>query len=156
MKNQTNHHLVIRSSIALAVALAIGLPTQSQAAEPQAKEGKTMMDPKMMESCQKMMEQKDKMMAEMKAQDAALTVEVAAMNSAADDKKVGLLASVVTHMVEQRAAMDEKMEKMHGEMMKHMMEHMQMGKQSMSECPMMKDMKGMKDMDMKDMKDKKP
>jgi hypothetical protein len=35
-----------------------------------------------------------------------------------------------------------------------MMQHMQMGKDSMSQCPMMKDMKGMKDMkDMKEMKD---
>ena len=149
MKSQTNHNLVIRSSIALAMALAIGLPNLAQAAEPQAKEGKMTMDGKMMERCQQMKEQKEKMMAEMKAQDAELTTQVAAMNSAPDDKKVGLMATIVTHLVEQRAAMDEQMEKMHGEMMKHMMEHMQMGKESMSKCPMMKDMKGMKGMDAK-------
>jgi len=28
-------------------------------------------------------------------------------------------------------------------MMQHMMQHMQLGKESMSQCPMMKDMKGM-------------
>ena len=35
------------------------------------------------------------------------------------------------------------MAKMQEVMMKHMMEHMQMGKESMSQCPMMKDMKGL-------------
>jgi hypothetical protein len=35
------------------------------------------------------------------------------------------------------------MEKMHEEMMLHMMQHMQKGKESMSQCPMMK---GMMDM----------
>jgi hypothetical protein len=34
-------------------------------------------------------------------------------------------------------------------MMKHMMQHMQMGKESLAQCPMMKDMEGMKDMDEK-------
>jgi len=147
MKTQTNHNIAIRSSIALALALAIGLPSLSQAAEPQAKEGKVTMDGKMMARCQQMKEQKEKMVAEMKTQDAELTTQVAAMNSAPDDKKVGLMATIVTHLVEQRAAMDEQMEKMHGEMMKHMMEHMKMGKESMSQCPMMKDMKSMKGTD---------
>ena len=97
----------------------------------------------MMERCQEMKEQKQKMMEDMKAQDAELTGQVAQMNSAPEDKKLGLIASVVTRMVEQRTAMDERMAKMQEEMMKHMMEHMQMGKESMSKCPMMKGMKGM-------------
>jgi len=45
-------------------------------------------------------------------------------------------------MAEQRVAMDARKAKMDEEMM----QHMQMGKDSMSQCPMMKDMKGMKDM----------
>lgn len=51
-------------------------------------------------------------------------------------------------MVEQRITMDARKAKMEEEMMKHMMQHvmqyMQMGKDSISQCPMMK---GMKDMD---------
>jgi hypothetical protein len=43
-------------------------------------------------------------------------------------------------MEEQRIAMDARKAKMEDEMMKHMMEHMQMGKKSMSQCPMMKGM----------------
>ena len=139
MKKKTSHNLVVRSCIALAVAVAIGLPTLSQAAEPKGKEAK------MVESCQQMKEQKEKMAAEMKAQDAALATQAAAMNSAPDDKKVGLMATIVTHLVEQRAAMNAQKEKMQGEMMKHMMKHMQMGAESVSKCPMMKDMDGKSD-----------
>ena len=90
-----------------------------------------------------MKKQKEKMMEEVKAQDAELAAHVAKMNSAPEDKKLDLVAAVVTHMVEQRIAMNARMEKMHAEMMKHMMQHMQMGKESMSQCPMMK---GMNDM----------
>ena len=53
------------------------------------------------------------------------------------------MAAVVTHMVEQRIAMDARKAKMEEEMMKHMMQHMQLGKESMAKCPMMKGMKGM-------------
>jgi hypothetical protein len=55
-----------------------------------------------------------------------------------------LTAAVVTRMVEQRTAMHARKSKMQDEMMTHMMQHMQMGKNSMSQCPMMKGMKGMK------------
>jgi hypothetical protein len=98
-----------------------------------------------------MTEQRQKMMAEMKAQDAELTAKVAEMNSAPEGTKLDLIADVVTIMVEQRTAMHARMEKMQGKMMQHMMQHMQMGKESMSQCPMMKDMH-MKGMDEK-MKD---
>lgn len=81
------------------------------------------------------------MMEDMKAQDAELTE----MNSAPEDKKMSLMAAVITHMVEQRIAMDARMEKMQEERMKHMMEHMQMGKESISQCQMMKGIKGMDD-----------
>src|SRR5450756_2565220 len=79
-------------------------------------------------------------MDDMKVQDAQLTEQLADMNRAPEDKKMGLMAAVITHMVEQRIAMDARKAKMEEEMMKHMMQHMQMGKESMSQCPMMKDM----------------
>jgi len=142
MKYQTNTHVVVRSSLALALALTIWSPVRARSAEPA--DGKMMMEGKMMERCQKMKEQKQKVMAEMKTQDAELSEQIARMNSAPEDKKLGLIAAVVTHMAEQRSAMNAQMGKMQGEMMQHMMQHMQMGKESMSQCPMMK---GMKDMD---------
>jgi uncharacterized protein YhaN len=109
MKKQTHTNLIIRSSLALALVLAIWLPVQSRSAEPV--EGKNMTEAEMMERCQEMKEQKQKMMADMKAQDAELTEQVARMNSAPEDKKLGLLAAVVTRMVEQRTAMNARMAK---------------------------------------------
>ena len=103
-------------------------------------EGKEMMEGKMTANRQKMMQQKQKMMEEMKAQDAELIKQVAQMNSAPSGKKIGLMAGIVTRIVEQRMAMDERKAKM-----EEMMQHMQMGKESMAQCPMMKGMKGMDD-----------
>ncbi len=117
-----------------------------------------MTEAKMMKDCQEMKEQKEKMKKDMKAQDAKLTEQLAAMNRAPKDKKVDLMAAFLTNMVEQRIAMDARKAQMEDEMMKHMMQHMQMGKESMAQCPMMKDMEDTKDMkgmkDMKDMKNK--
>ena len=144
MKKQTNTNLLIRSSLALALALAVWSPVQARSAEPA--DGKVMMEGKMMERCQEMKEQKQKMKDDMKVQDAQLTEQLAEMNRAPEDKKMGLMAAVITHMVEQRIAMDAQKAKMEEAMMQHMMQHMQMGKESMSQCPMMKGMKDMKGM----------
>lgn len=142
MINQTNTNLVIRSSLVLVLALAIWSPAPARSAEPA--EGTMMMGGKMMERCQAMKDQKQKMMEDMKAQDAELTKQVAKMNSVPEGQKMSLMAAVVTRMVEQRTAMNLRKAKMQEEMMQHMMQHMQMGRKSMSQCPMMK---GMKDMD---------
>jgi hypothetical protein len=88
-------------------------------------------------------EQKQKMKDDMKAQDTELTGQVAKMNSAPEDKKIGLMAVVLTHMVEQGITMNARKAKMEEEMRKYMMHHRQVSKESMSQCPMMKDMKGM-------------
>jgi hypothetical protein len=58
MKNQTNTTLAIRSSLALALALAIWSPVQAQSPEPA--EGKTVTAATMMERCQEMKQQKQK------------------------------------------------------------------------------------------------
>jgi hypothetical protein len=137
MNNKTNTN-ILRSILALTLALAIWSPVQALAADPA--EGKMMTEGKMKDCCQAMKEQKDKLMAEMKAQDADLAAQVAAMNSAPEDKKLGLIAAIVTHMIEQRTVMNVRMEKMHEQMMEHMMKHMQMGKESMSKCSTMKGM----------------
>ena len=144
MKKQTLTNFLIRFTLALALTMAIWSPLQSQATEP-VKE-KSITESKMMEGCQEMMEKKQEMMAEMKAQDVEIASQVEKMNSAPADKKVDLIAAVVTRMVEQRAAMNARKAEMQEEMMTHMMQHMQMGKESMSQCPMMKEMGGMKGM----------
>ena len=48
-----------------------------------------------------------------------------------------LMAGIVTQMVAQRTALNERKAKMEQGMMKHMMQHMQTGKESMAQCPMM-------------------
>lgn len=129
------------SSLMLTLGLSLGLTGRAHSAELAG--GKKMMmkmDGKMMEGCQEMQEHKQKMMAEMKAQDAELTAQVAKMNSAPESKKPALMAAIVTQLVAQRTAANEHMGKMQDEMMAHMMAHMQAGKDSMSECPMMKGM----------------
>lgn len=142
MTTQLNTNLFIRSSLALALALAIWSPVQARSAE--SAEGKNMTEDPMTERCQKMKEQKHKMKEDMEAQDAELIQQLANMNSAPEDKKMSVMAAVITLMVEQRIIRDARKVEMEEEMMKHMMQDMQMGKDSMSKCPMMK---GMKDMD---------
>ena len=154
MKKETNTNLIIRSFLAVALALAIWSPVQVRSAGPTDGKmiiggtmmmgGQMMTETNMTQRCQAMKEQKEKMMADMEAQDAELTAQVAKMNSAPEDQKVGLMSAIVTHMVEQRIAMDARKAKMDDAMMQHMMQHMQAGKESMSQCPMMKGMKGMK------------
>ena len=137
--SERNVVVIGRLSLALAFALAMWSPVQAQSAKPG--QGKGMTDAKMMEQCQDMKKQKQAMQDDMKAQDAELTEQVAKMNSAPQDTKMSVMAALITHMVEQRIAMDARMAKMDEAMMKHMMEHMQMGKESMLQCPMMKEMK---------------
>jgi hypothetical protein len=143
MKNQKQTSILTRSCLALAMTLAIcsPVPGRSEAAAG----GEKMTDSKMMEQCKEMKDEKAKMNADIKAQDVSLTGEIAAMNSAPQDKKSELMAAIITKMVEQRTATDERKAKMEEEMMNHMMQHMHMGKESMAQCPMMKGMKGMKE-----------
>lgn len=138
-KPKTN--FAMPSGLALALALAIWSPLQAQTAEPQ--QAKSMMAAPMMEKCQEMKAQKQRMKEDIAAQEAQLTEQLSEMNRAPEDKKIGLMAVVVTHMVEQQISMHARKAKMEGEMMQHMMRHMQMGKESMAQCPMMN---GMKDM----------
>jgi hypothetical protein len=139
MNNRKNTNPVLRPGLALALALAIWIPARAQSPKPAAK----MTEATMMAHCQEMKEQKQKLKDDGDAQNAQITAQLSEMNSAPKDKKMNLMAAVVTHAVEQRIAMDARKAKMEEEMMMHMMEHMQMGKDSMAQCPMMKDMKDM-------------
>lgn len=105
-----------------------------------------MMAAPMMEKCQEMKAQKQKLKEDAAAQDAKLTEQLAEMNRAPEGKKIDLMAAVLTNMAEQRVAMDARKANMEEARMQHMMQHMQMGKESTSQCPMMKGMDGMKGM----------
>lgn len=135
MKFQKNTNIIICSAFVLAFFMVISFPLHAQSAESAA--SKNRMDAKMMERCQGMKEEKQKMMDDMKAQDALLTEQLTKMNSAPDDKKMSLMAAVITLMAEQRVAMNARMAKMETEKMQHMQ---MMGKEPMSQGPMMKGM----------------
>ena len=94
------------------------------------------MDPK----CQGMMAEHEKMMADMTAADQRLDALVATMNTAADADRGLATAAVVTEMATAGRTMRDAKAKMDQDMMVHMMEHMQAGKDSMAGCPMMKPM----------------
>lgn len=126
MNKKKHTHIIIRSSLALALALVIWAPMQTQSAEPM--DGMHKMDGKMSEQHKGMMEQKSIMMEDLKAQDTQLSEMIAQMNSASAEKKVDLLAAIVTKMVEQKAAMTAHMEKMHSEMMSVMKDRIPMDK----------------------------
>ncbi len=152
MKNQTKSSILIRSILAspliLALSLAISIPAQAQSAAPA--EAKPNPNAQVTEPSMAMMQHHQEMLADMKAQDAQLTEQVAAMNSAPEGKKLDLLAAIVTKMVEQRTAMTARMESMHDEMMKTMKpqmmkQQMQMDKAPVPKPPMMNGMKGMDD-----------
>lgn len=94
----------------------------------------------MMDQCEEMKKAKQQMRADMKAQDDKISAMVASMNNAAQEKKLELLASIVTHLVEQRTAMHAKNAEMEEKMIKHMMAHMETDRESLSKCPMMEKM----------------
>lgn len=142
MKNKTTTNLLLRSSLAVALALAIWTPVQSQSAEPT--EGKMMMGDKMMDdstnaamrgdmsqqqpmtkakmmaACQKMEAQKQKMKEDMAAQSAQLTEQIAEMNRAPADQKMDLMAAILTRMEAQKITMDARKAKMEEAIMQHM------------------------------------
>lgn len=134
--NQTN--LIIRSSLALALALAMWSPVQAQSTEPA--EGKKMMEGKMMDCCQSTQKLKGKMEADLKTQVSELTAQISEMNLADEDKKLNLMAGIVTQMVAQQKTMNVRRAEMEKAMMLHLILHMQAGKESMAQCPMMEDM----------------
>ena len=128
-----NRRLLLSSSIALALAFTLSGSLNAQPAAPdKAHMGQ------MMAGCEAMKAQKQKMQADMKAQDTQLLGEITQLKSAPDKQKVNLMAGVLSRMVDQRIAMDERKAQMEQQMMQHMMQHMQMGKKSMAGCPMMK------------------
>jgi len=122
---------------------APGLAAQASAKPQQAATDK-MKAADMAAKCQAMMAEHEKMMTDMKVADQRLDDLVVKMNTASGTDKTAATAAVVTEMVAQSRTMRDGMMKMQKDMMTHMMEHMQAGKDSMAMCPMMKHMGDMK------------
>ena len=74
---------------------------------------------KMMAECDAMKRQKQTLADDLNAQNSLLTTEVDRMNRAGTGLKTTLMATLLTHMVEQRVTMDARKAAMDDEMMKH-------------------------------------
>jgi hypothetical protein len=136
MKHQNNSSLVIRSNLVWALAVALWFPVQVRSAEPtdgnMMMGGKMMSKTNMMPGSEAMQKQRVKMMADMKEQDALLAGQICEMNHAAADKKLDLMAAIVTQMAAQRTDMNARMETMHEAMVKNT----RMDQENMSFDPM--------------------
>jgi len=129
MKTHMNTKLVVGSILTLILALLMWSPALQSAEHPDHPAGKAAT-----KSCQAMQVQKLEMMEHLQAQDAELAKQVARMNRAPADKKVDLMAAILTQMVKQRSVMHTRQAKMHEGMMQHMAQHIQMGKESLAQC----------------------
>jgi hypothetical protein len=134
---------IVAGCAAFTVAMApeLGAQVPQEAHHPPAAAVKPA--PEMAAKCQAMMAEHEKMMADMKAADQRLDALVTTMNTASGAEKTAATATVVTEMVTQDRTRRDGMMKMQHDMMSHMMEHMQAGKESMASCPMMKHMSSM-------------
>jgi hypothetical protein len=102
---------VIHPGMAMALSLFLLTPAQARSVE----------DPAMATPacCHEIMGQKQKMNEAFKAQDADLNERIAKMNSAPEDRKVELMASIITVMAEQRTTRDERRTQMEKRIMTH-------------------------------------
>ena len=129
---------------AVVISAVPGLAAQAPHDAHHAAAGKVKPASAMEVKCQAMMAEKEKMMADMMAADQRLDGLIATMHTASGAEKMAATATVVTEKVTQDRTMRDGMMKMQQDMMSHMMEHMQAGKESMASCPMRKQMGSMK------------
>jgi uncharacterized protein HemX len=135
-KQQSKKNIIKHLPLAMILALGVWSPVQAQTTKPA--EGKKMMEHKMMKCCQSTNKLKGKMEADRKTQVSEVSAQISKMNLAAQDKKLGMMADIITQMVAQQKAMHAREAEMEKAMMVHMFMHMQVGKKSMDNCPMMK------------------
>ena len=135
---------IVAGCAAVVISAVSGVAAQTPPAHQHAAAAKAKPASAMDAKCQAMMAEHEKMMADMKAADQRLDGLVATMNAASGAEKTAATATVVTEMVTQERTRRDGMMKMQHDMMSHMMEHMQAGKESMASCPMMKQMGSMK------------
>ena len=134
-------HMPTLATSMAALLLALGASADVQSAKP--KPGKGAISLTMAERCQMMMSQEEKLVLEMKSQDSVMTLRVAAMNAAPDNRKLELIAGIVTTVVDQRSSRDAQRGKLNEDMVMHAMQHTQMGADSLLQCPMkLSEMKG--------------
>jgi len=91
----------------------------------------------MARDCEEFMGQRRQLIDDMKAQDAELAARLAAMNDAPEESKLSLMAAMLTHMLEEQVALNVRRAAMEEKLMAHMIQHMQMERDSITACPIM-------------------
>ncbi len=135
MKNRYKSNLLLRSSLVLVLAAGFWSPVQVRSAahaDGMMMGGQMMPETNRMPRSESMQEQRSKMTADLNAQDVQLAGLIYEMNHAAADKKLELMADIVTRMASQRTNMNARMEMMHGAMVKNI----QRDQENMSSGPM--------------------
>lgn len=137
MNSKTNKQLLVGTSLALALGFAVWSPVQAGPSD--SKDGAVLTESQMAEHCKAMKSARAKFREDVRVQDTQLADQLSKMNTASDDRKVGLMAALLNTVVDQKIAMDVRSATAEDEMMRHMMQHMQSGKSSMACCPPTKD-----------------
>jgi hypothetical protein len=119
MTTQPQTTFLFRSSLALIIALALGASAIGQPAD--TTDGKPLLQAQAPRADEGMARQRHQMMEDMRAQDIELTKAVVKMNGAPKDKKLALMADIITQMVKQRADTNSRMEEMQEQVMHYML-----------------------------------
>lgn len=117
---------IIHPGMAMALSLFLLTPLQARGAED------TMLGTPA--CCHEMINQRQKMRDAFKAQDTDINDQVTKMNSAPEDKKVVLMANIITLMVEQRTVRDERRAEIEKRMMAHTQCHLNMSDDMSIKC----------------------
>lgn len=147
MNSSTLSRRALLALVLLAAALTLSQSPYSLHAQPASEKpmmGRSMAGhdhAKMMAAHDQMMADHAKMIADLKAKDAEIATLLTQMNSATADKKVNLLADVVTKLAAQQTTLHTGMESMHQMMEKY---GMSMGQGGMCPCVDDSDEKPMK------------
>ncbi len=136
MRIKTLVTMLMATCVAAAASAALVLAAQAAPQKP----SEVATGHPMPAGCKAMMVKHEQAMADMKAVDVRQDALVVKMNKASGNDKARATAALVTDMVASRRSMHDGMMTMQHEMMGHMAEHMQAGKESMDSCPMMKPM----------------
>lgn len=142
MTTKASKKTISHSSLALALALVFTFAAPHVTFANSPKEGAMMTPVKNDEHRLSLLEHHEKVMAEMKAQDAELEKQLAAIKTAPDEQKMDLMVALLSSMVQQRAAMHENMATMMDDMSKNQMPHLSInGMESMSSRATIRDKK---------------
>lgn len=92
----------------------------------------------LLRGCQELKELRDELRTDQRQQAADLAKEISKVNAAPAEQQVALLTQALTHLTEQQSKMNVRLTDLDDEMLQHQMLHIQLGSNSIPECPLLK------------------